>query len=392
MSATRLVAPHALPRLRAAAAGVGLLGVAALGTGAVSDATQAVRSNLYGFLFWTGVSLGCLGLLMIQHLTGGRWGFAIRRILEAGSRAVVVAPLAFVPVALALPRVYVWARPDAVAADGLLRHQAAYLNPGFFLGRTAFYLGLWIAISHLLARWSVALDEQDDPRIAGRMRMLSGGGLPALALTITFASIDWAMSLDPHWFSTIYGVIFLVGQGLSALAFVVVVLALLRDEEPLRSALGAETVHDLGKLLLAFVMLWAYVCLSQFLIIWSGNLPEEIPWYLHRLEGGWRLAGAGIVLFHFVLPFLLLLSRDLKRDARRLGLVAAAILAARMVDLFWLVGPDLRGHGAGLHWMDAAALAGIGGTWVAVFAHLLSSRPLVPLRGSESRAAAAAHG
>jgi hypothetical protein len=392
MSATSLAAPRALPRLRAAAAGVGLLGVAALGAGAVSDATQAVRSNLYGFLFWTGVSLGCLGLLMIQHLTGGRWGFAIRRILEAGSCAVVVAPLALAPVALALPRVYLWARPEAVAADGLLRHKAAYLNPSFFLGRAAFYLGLWIAMSHLLARWSTALDKQDDPRALDRMRMLSGGGLPALALTITFASIDWAMSLDPHWFSTIYGVIFLVGQGLSALAFVVVVLALLRDEEPLRSALGAETVHDLGKLLLAFVMLWAYVCLSQFLITWSGNLPEEIPWYLHRLEGGWRLAGAAIVLFHFALPFLLLLSRDLKRDARRLGVVAAAILAARMVDLFWLVGPDLRGHGAGLHWMDVAALAGIGGTWVAVFAHLLSSRPLVPLRGSESGGAAAAHG
>jgi hypothetical protein len=383
-------APRSLHRLRSAAAGVGLIGAAALVAGGVADATQGARSTLYGFLFWTGVSLGCLGLLMIQHLTGGRWGYAIRRILEAGARAVLVAPVVFVPVALALPRVYPWARPEA-AADTLLRHKSAYLNPAFFLGRSAFYFALWIAMSHLLARWSSALDERDDPRIEGRMRALSGGGLPALALTITFASVDWAMSLDPHWFSTIYGVIFMVGHGLSALAFVVVVMALLRDEEPLASALREETVHDLGKLLLAFVMLWAYVCLSQFLIIWSGNLPEEIPWYIHRLEGGWRLAGAAVVIFHFVLPFLLLLSRDLKRDARLLGAVAVAILAARMVDLFWLVGPDLGGHGAGFQWMDAAALAGVGGIWMAVFAGLLSSRPVVPVRGGGSDAAAAAH-
>jgi Ni/Fe-hydrogenase subunit HybB-like protein len=207
-----------------------------------------------------------------------------------------------------------------------------------------------------------------------------------MGLTITFSAVDWAMSLAPHWFSTVYGLLFMVGQVLSAMALVIVALALFGHHKPLVDVARPDVVHDLGKLMLAFIMLWAYLNLSQFLIVWSGNLPEEIPWYLQRLHGGWQYLALVMVVFHFVLPFLLLLSRDLKRDARLLALVAAGVLVARLVDLFWLIAPDLQGghgasahHGLSVHWLDFAAPIGMGGLWIAAFARELRGRPLLPL-------------
>jgi hypothetical protein len=217
------------------------------------------------------------------------------------------------------------------------------------------------------------------------MTALAGGGLLLMGLTITFASIDWAMSLDPRWFSTIYGILFMVGQALSAMCVVVLVITWIGREPPLSRVIRPETMHDLGKLMLAFVMLWAYVNYSQFLIIWSANLPEEIPWYLRRLRTGWRFVGLFLVVFHFAVPFLLLLSRPLKRDARRLSRVAGALLFARLVDLFWLIGPEAP-PGRGVHWMDLAAPVGVVALWLAYFLRQLRSRPLLPLGDPEIRA------
>jgi hypothetical protein len=212
-----------------------------------------------------------------------------------------------------------------------------------------------------------------------RLEAISGPGLILFGLTATFASVDWVMSLDPEWFSTIFGILFMGGQALSAVAFVIAVAVVLAPREPMSRILSASHLHDLGKLLLAFVMLWAYFAFSQFLIIWSGNLPEEIPWYVHRLHGGWQWLGLALVLFHFMLPFLLLLSRDLKRNARLLAPVACAIIVMRFIDLFWLVAPEFNKTGPGLHWMDLAAPIGVGGLWVALFAYELRKRPLLPL-------------
>jgi len=386
MNAAAHAVPPQLDRLQRGAAGAGALGLAACLLGAFLDPTQFFRSYLLAYLFWTGIGVGCMSIAMIHHLSGGAWGVVIRRILEAGARTLRFAALFFLPIAFGLSRVYEWARPEA-AHDEMLRHKALYLNPAFFLGRAALYFLIWAALAHFLNKWSLEMDRGPDPRLSRRLQALSGGGLVLMGLTITFSAVDWAMSLDPHWFSTIYGMLFMIGQALSALALVIVLVALIGNEPPLLGVVRPTTVHDLGKLLLAFVMVWAYFSFSQFLIVWSANLPEEIPWYIRRLHGGWQWLALVLVVFHFALPFLLLLSRDLKRNARMLGMVAAGVLLVRLVDLFWLVGPDMKGHGHGLtlHWIDVAAALGVGGAWLWIFVGQLKDRPLLPLGEPELR-------
>ena len=390
MSGPVVRADHAVPpqldRLQRRAAGAAAVGILVLLFGLFLNPTQFFRSYLLGFLFWIGIGVGCLSILMIQYLSGGAWGVVIRRILEAGARTLRFAALFFLPLAFGLPRIYEWAGPEA-AHDEILRHKSLYLNPAFFLGRAAFYFLAWGALSHFLSKWSLEMDRNPDPRLSQRLEALSGGGLVLMGLTITFSAVDWAMSLDPHWFSTIYGMLFMIGQALSALAMVIVLIALIGNEPPLLGVLRRTTVHDLGKLLLAFVMVWAYFSFSQFLIVWSGNLPEEIPWYIRRLGPGWRWLALALVVFHFFLPFLLLLSRDLKRNARALGLVAGGVLLIRLVDLFWLVGPSMQGHGHGfsVHWLDLAAVVAVGGAWLWIFAGQLKDRPLLPLGEPELR-------
>lgn len=387
MSTPAFAVPPALNRIRRTALLAGVAGMLVSLVGGAIDATQFFRSYLFAFLFWTGIGLGCLSILMIHHLSGGIWGLAIRRLLEAGTRTLKVSALLFIPLLFGLSRIYLWAQPEVVAHDPILQAKQPYLNVPFFAARALFYFLAWTALAHFLSKWSLELDgHYESLYIARRLRSLAGPGLVIMGLTITFSSVDWAMSLDPHWFSTVYGLLFMVGQVLSAMALVIVVLALFGHHKPLVDVARPSVVHDLGKLMLAFIMLWAYLNLSQFLIIWSGNLPEEIPWYLQRLRGGWQYLALVLVVFHFVLPFLLLLSRDLKRDARLLALVAAGVLAVRMVDLFWLVAPNLQGghgdhapHGLSVHWLDFAAPIGMGGLWIAAFARELANRPLLPL-------------
>ncbi|HEY2946660.1 MAG TPA: hypothetical protein VGN09_29770 [Vicinamibacteria bacterium] len=379
MSDAAFPVPARLDRWQHSALVAGVAGTLLTALGLAFEAGQSLRSWLFAHLFWTGVSVGCLSLLMINHLTGGVWGIVIRRLLEAGARTIPVLALLFLPVAFGVSHVYEWARPEVMAADPVLRMKQPYLNVPFFLVRAVFFFGVWSLLAHLLSRWSAELDRTGSLRAARRLRGASGPGLVLLGLTITFSAVDWAMSLDPRWFSTIYGIIFMVGQALSAMALMVVLLAALRDESPFTPVVRPQVVHDLGKLLFAFVMLWAYVNLSQFLITWAGNLPEEIPWYIQRLRGGWRWLALLILLFHFVLPFLLLLSRDLKRSAPTLARVAGALFVFRLVDLYWLVAPDLHHEGRfALRWMDVTAPVGVGGIWLYWFARELKARPLLP--------------
>jgi hypothetical protein len=390
VSSPPLPVPTRIDRLERIALGVGLPGGLACLFGFALDPHQFYRSYLFAYLFWAGVAVGCMSIVMIHHLSGGLWGLVIRRLLEAGTRTFLVVALLFLPVVLGMGQLYPWVHPGE---DKLLRYKAVYLNVPFFLGRAAFYFAAWLTLAHFLNKWSRQLDEGEDLKVSRRLRGLSGGGLILLGLTITFSSVDWAMSLAPHWFSTIYGILFMVGQVLSAMALAIVLLAFLGGERPLSDAVRPGPVHDLGKLLLAFVMLWAYVNLSQFLITWSGNLAEETPFYIHRLQGGWQWVALALVVFHFALPFLLLLSRDLKRDARRLGLLAAGVFLVRLLDLYWLVAPDLTGHGheavglgVAVHWLDVAAPLGLGGIWLFFFAQALRDRPLLPVGEPEIRA------
>jgi len=373
-----LPSEHVLRRTAQGALGVGLIALVALVIGAMFDRERALQGYLVTYLFWVGLPIGGLAILMLQHITGGAWGAVIRRILEALVATFPLMAVLFVPIALSLPELYAWADADVVAHDPILQHKTPYLNESFFVARAAVYFGLWVVLSFFLARWSRMRDRPNPPS-QRRLENLSRGGLLVLAMTGTFASIDWAMSLEPHWFSTIYGILFLGGQVLAALAFSISIAASLSDAPLLGNSFTPDRFHDLGKLLLAFVMVWAYFALSQFLIIWSGNLPEETPWYFRRLNGGWQWMGVSLVVLHFAVPFALLLSRPLKRRAGALAAVALGVLAMRVVDVYWLVAPSFGSDHFAVSWIDFAALIAIGGIWFAFFVSRLARQPLLPL-------------
>ena len=376
----RLPDDHPLHGIGRAALLVGAFASAACLAAAIVDHDgQIYRSYLVAYLFWTGAALGSVALLMINHVTGGAWGTAIRRFLEAMIRLLPVLAVLFLPIALGLPHLYEWARPEDVARDALLQHKAPYLNVPFFLARTAFYFAVWILVSRALLRWSEAQDVTTDPEPTERLELISRGGLLLMGLTMSFAAIDWMMSLEPHWASTIYGVIFMGGSALTALALAIVLSALAREGTRLPDVISPDQFHDLGKLLLAFTMLWAYFNVSQFIIIWSANLPEEITWYLARTTNGWRTVTIGLVIVHFVLPFVILLSRTVKRRPGALATVAAALLLARVVDVYWMIVPAFHEGGFALCWLDVAAFLAVGGLFVGLAIRQLGGRSLVPL-------------
>ncbi|HTQ58503.1 MAG TPA: hypothetical protein VMI94_28770 [Bryobacteraceae bacterium] len=359
-----------------------IVGVAALAlcvAGGFFNADQFYRSYLWSYMFFIGVPLGATALLMLQYLTGGAWGMVIRRPCEAASRTLPLLLLLFIPIVIGIPRLYEWSHAEIVAHDAILRHKSVYLNVPFFLIRTAAYFAGWILIGHLLYKWSGDQD-RGDTRAAGRLAAISGPGLIFYGFTVTFMAIDWVLSINPHWFSTIFGLLFVAGEGLSALACLICLLVLLSSRPPMSQVLTARHLHDVGKLLLAFVMVWAYFSFSQLLIIWSGNLPEEITWYRNRFAGGWQFMGLSLVFLHFAFPFALLLSRDLKRDFRLLRAVAVLIIVMRFVDLYWMVAPDFHKMHFTLNWMDILMPVGLGGIWLAAFLWQLAARPLMPLQ------------
>lgn len=347
--------------------------------GLFTNPTQFFQSYLMAYMFVLGLTLGSLAFGMVHQLTGGAWGVVIRRQMGAASRVLPVLTVLFLPIVFGMSHLYEWTHADIVNADPVLRGKALYLNTPFFLIRAAIYFAAWNAVTYLLNKWGLEQDQTGDPRIARRMQMLSGGGLVVYGLCITFASFDWLMSLEPHWFSTIYGVLIMGGQGLSALAFLITSLVWLSRRPPLRDVVMPSHFHDLANLMLAFVMLWAYFSFSQYLIIWAGNLPEEIAWYLHRLQTGWRVIAVTLVIFHFTVPFLLLLLRRVKRVPERIVKIALLVLAARLVDLFWLIAPEFHTHGISVSWMDIVLPVALISTWVGCFLWQLRGRPLLPV-------------
>lgn len=362
--------------------GVGVIGLFALLAGYMFiDKEQALRSYLIGFIFWVGLGIGSLGLLILQHITGGAWGVVIRRIVEAGARTLLPWGLVLaLPIIFSVPILYhEWHAFDP--ADEILARKAPYLNQTFFIIRTVAYFLLWGGIAYLLTSWSKKQDETGDWKLLKKMTHFSGPIMVLFVLLVTFASVDWVMSLDPHWFSTIWGLLFLIGWALSTMAFIITLLTWLSGREPMKHVLGPRHFHDLGKLMLAFTMVWAYFNLSQYLIIWSGNLPEETTWYLTRSKGGWEYVGVVLIFFHFAFPFILLLSRDIKRNFRYISLIAVFIMIIRFVDLFYLIAPNpTMDHLTGFHvsWMDFVAPFAVGGLWLWWFFGELKRRPMMP--------------
>jgi hypothetical protein len=366
-----------LAQLRLRAGAVGILGTIALIIGAFISPDQFFRSYLWAYIFFVGISTGCLAWLMCQYLTGGAWGVVIRRPAEAAARMLPLLSVLFVPIALGIPSLYRWSHVSVVAGDEIQKHQHPFLNVPFFLARAAIYLGGWTLLGLLLNRWS-ALADQKGAAVRRMLSRVSAPGLIFWGFAVTFMAIDWVMSLNPHWFSTMFGLLFVANQALSSLAFLITVLILLSGSEPMSLILTRRHVHDLGKLLLANVMIWAYFSFSQFLIIWAGNLPAEIPWYQERLRGGWQYVGMMLVIGHFALPFALLLSRNVKRNFKLLAGIAAFIQCMRAVDTYWLVIPDAGSGPLAVSWVDIAALLGLGGIWLAYFLKELGKRPLMP--------------
>ena len=363
--------------------GVAGLAIAAAGSLVLGAWTQFFQSYLMAFMFCLGLTLGCLALGMVHQLSGGAWGVVLRRPIGAATRVLPVLTVLFIPILLGMHRLYIWTHADVVAADEIIRHKQLYLNTPFFVIRAIFYFAVWNGISFVLNRWSVEQDRTGNPRIARRMQRLSAVGLLAYGLTITFASFDWLMSIEPDWYSTIYGVLIIGGQGLSAMALLILAIAWLSRRPPLDEIIVPEHFHDAGNLTLAFVMLWAYFAFSQYLIIWAGNLPKEIAWYQHRLHTSWRLVGILLVVFHFAVPFLVLLSRRVKKQATMLARVAAAILVMRVVDFFWLIAPDFHTSGGSISWQDILLPVSMFSLWVGCFIWQLRGRAILPVYDPE---------
>src|SRR5208337_1239582 len=354
---------------------------------AFSHPDQFYRGYLTGFMLWLGVALGSMAILMIRHLTGGGWGMVIRRILGAAMRTLPLLAVLFIPmiIAVAQHRIYPWAMPleairDTHIREHLEKHsfiKGAYLNFSGFWIRAAIYFAIWNLCSFLLSMWSRQTDRPGGPDNTQKFKAVAGPGLILYAFTISFAAIDWVMSLDPSWISTIFGLIILIGEMLSAICFAVVAERILKNYKPMSEMLKPSFVHDHGKWMLTFIMVWAYFSFSQWLIIWAGNLPAEITFYLRRINNGWGFVALSLVLFHFAIPFAILLSRPFKRNIRQLVWVAVLLLLMCYVDLFWIIEANFSTTFT-VTLADVVVPVAIGGIWLWYFFRNLASLPLLP--------------
>jgi len=368
-----------LDRLQRNALVCGLIGVVLVVVLGLRDTQQLFRSYLFAFIYWISIPLGCTAILMLHHLTGGWWGLPIRRILEAGSRTIRLMAVLFVPVLFGMSKLYLWANAAIVQSDPILQEKRWWLNPTGFVVRYFIYFGVWFLLVGLLNKWSREQDQTGNPALADRMSAISGPGLVFWGFAVSGAAVDWVMSLEPHWYSTIYGLLFIAIEALIALSFTLFVLRMLSDFPPIKDSVAPSRFNDLGNILLAFVMLWAYLSFDQLIITWAGNLKEEIPWYMQRAFGGWAPVGVALVILHFFVPFLLLLQRGVKRRLRVLSIVAGWMVLLTLVDIYWIVVPSWDKLSPHVHFIDIFAVVGIGGLWVAAFAWQLKKLPLLPL-------------
>jgi hypothetical protein len=376
------------------AAAVGLAGLALTAVGVALDPRRALFAYLTAYVYWLGIALAAMVFLMANETAGARWFVVVRRLLESIPATVLVLAVLFLPVALGMRQLFPWVDPSAAThaplqpwahgeqklAIHLWEHRHPWMNVPFFLIRAGLYFLIWIGVATLLRSWSIRQDQSGDPQLTLKMRRLSAGGLPFVALAITFAAFDWQMSLSAFLFSTIFGVYWFAGSFVSAVAVLILAVAAASRFEPLKSALNPNHVHALGKYLLAFTAFWAYIAFSQYLLIWIANLPEEVPWYLVRSDTGWKPVGIFLALAQFVVPFVFLLSRDRKRRMRPLVFWSAWILVAHYVDVYWVVMPQASPLGPQPSWMDLSALLGVGGVTLAFAVSRLRGHALLPVR------------
>jgi hypothetical protein len=356
---------------------VGILALAVSLVGLFTDAPHFWQSYLFAFIFWSGLALGCLGIFFLHNVVGGNWGVAIRRLVEAGLKTLWMFLIFAVPIFFALGFLYKWTDASYVHEHFATGHKAGYMNPLFFILRTLLYFAIWLFSGYAILKMANQHERTGDPALFRKIKRRSAPALLVFVVTTSYAFIDWIMSLEPDWYSTIYGWMFTVGEVLLTFSFLVAVLVVLSKYEPFASFLTRQHYHDIGNLMLAFTMLWAYMSFSQFLIIWAENLPDEIPWYVRRFSGGWGYIAWTIAIFHFFVPFYLLLLRFIKKNPSRLRTLAIWIILMRILDVFWIVAPAFRQRGLEVYWTDLATLIGLGGIWLAYFLWNLKSRPLL---------------
>jgi hypothetical protein len=401
MAAQEYQAPESLGRLQQRALLIGGVALLVSILGAVRTPGLFYQSYLMSFLLLLGLTVGSLGLVMLQHLTSGHWGIIIRRPLESATRTLPLMTIAFLPIAVfGMQYLYSghgeekgWLNAPSTGAGALSDFQKGYLTTHGYFGyytRAAIYFAVWLLLMFIFNFLSRQQDaDREDRAVRLRFKMLAGPGIILYVFVMSFAAIDWVMSLSPHWASTIYGFLFVAGQLISSMSLMIAVVVLLACTEPLASVLQKRHLHDLGKLLLAFVMLWAYFDFSQLLIIWSGNQPEEITFYRTRLYGGWGVVAVIVLVFHFFVPFFLLLSQDVKRNAKVLPKIAMWLIFMRLVDLFWMTRPEFTSR-AMPTWLDIVLPIALGGLWLGLFAFNLKQMPLLPV-GDPKLAEAIAH-
>lgn len=367
-------------RFGSIALAVGAVGLVLSIVGYFVDSRQFITSWLMAFAMWTTIALGALFFVMLQHATGAVWSVVTRRAAEALSQVFPLLLLFFVPVALGAHTLFHWSHTEAVATDSILQWKSPYLNLGFFIGRAVVFFAIWIVLGWLLLRESVAQDADGDPTHSKRLRKLSAAGLFLFAFSVTFAAFDWLMSLEPHWYSTIFGVYVFVGGFLSALALLTLLFQWMKKQGVLTREVSIEHYHDFGRLLFAFTVFWAYIGGSQYYLIWYANIPEETVWYLARWDNGWWLVSVLLILLHFAVPFLTLLFYRMKRTEAVLRGIALLILVMHAVDMYWIVMPTFKAGSPMPSWMDITAVAGIGGLVLWLFWLRYTAHAAIPVR------------
>lgn len=380
MTAQDYKTPESVGRLQRNALLAGGIALLLCIVGAIKSPQIFFPSYLMGYMLVLGLALGSLGLLMLHHLTSGDWGIVIRRPLESATRTLPLLAVLFLPIVFGMKYLYAaWLDPERVHEEPLSHLQQSYLTANGFYLRAVIYFVIWLGLMFIFNHWSREQDvNQEDRLLRRKFKLLAGPGIILYVFVMTFAAIDWVMSITPHWASTIYGFLFVAGQLISSMSMMIAVLVLLSRTPPLAGLIQPRHLHDLGKLLFAFILLWAYFSFSQLLIIWAGNQPEEITFYRSRLYGSWGVVAVIVLIFHFFIPFFILLSRDVKRRANSLPLVAIYMIVMRLVDLFWLTRPEFTPR-AIPSWIDIVVPIALIGLWLAFFAFNLQKMPLMPL-------------
>jgi hypothetical protein len=364
-------------RIRYASLAIGIVTLIPCLFGAFYQPAQFFHSYLIAYLYILSFALGATGMIMVYHLTSGYWGLITRRIMESAARTLPLLALMTIPLLFGLSQLYPWSHPGA-ASDELLRAKKFYMTVPFFVIRQFIYFAVWIGISHFLNRWSSEQDRTDDPRVLKNLRFVSGPGLLLLALTITFAAVDWIMSLEPHYYSTTFGFRLITYQALTGLTFATLIALLLAKHGPIAPLIDHKRLRDLGNMVLASLILWGYIAFTEYLIVWAGDIPKETSWFRHRFWAGWGRLAWLLVALRFFVPFFLLLMRAIKHRPRILAGVAAWILLTSWIELFWMVEPSEHSTFF-LHWMNLPVSIGLIGFWLAAFLWQLEKRPLMPL-------------